>query len=33
LALGAPFDALDWYRPLYASLVLIGYTLFVGLVE
>lgn len=32
-ALGAPFDALEWYRPLYASLLLIGYTLVVGLVE
>lgn len=32
-ALGAPFDAMDWYRPLYASLLLIGYTLAVGLVE
>ena len=31
-ALGVPFDALDWYRPLYASLLLIGYTLAVGLV-
>jgi hypothetical protein len=33
LALGAPFDALDWYHPLYASLVLIGYTLVVALLE
>jgi hypothetical protein len=32
-ALGAPFDALGWYRPLYASLLLICYTLVVGLVE
>jgi hypothetical protein len=33
LALGAPFDTLDWYRPLYASLILIGYTLVVALIE
>jgi hypothetical protein len=33
LALGAPFDTLEWYRPLYASLVLIGYTLVVALIE
>ena len=32
-ALGAPFDALAWYQPLYASLLLIGYTLVVGLFE
>jgi hypothetical protein len=32
-ALGAPFDTLDWYRPLYASLLLIGYTLVVGRVD
>jgi hypothetical protein len=31
-ALGAPFDALEWYRPMYASLLLIGYTLVVGLI-
>jgi small basic protein len=31
-ALGAPFDALEWYRPLYASILLIGYTLAVGLI-
>jgi hypothetical protein len=33
LALGPPFDSLGWYRPLYASLLLIGYTLVVGLVD
>lgn len=31
-ALGAPFDTLSWYHPLYPSLLLIGYTLAVGLV-
>ena len=30
-ALGAPFDSLDWYHALYASLLLVGYTLIVGL--
>ena len=29
-AIGAPFDSLDWYRALYASILLIGYTLVVG---
>ena len=32
-ALDAPFDILSWYKPPYASLILIGYTLVIGLVE
>jgi hypothetical protein len=32
-ALGGPFAALDFYRPLYGSLVLILYTLVVGAVN
>jgi len=32
-ALGTPFDGLEWYRPLYASLLLILFTLVVGLVD
>lgn len=32
-ALGTPFDSLEFYHPLYASLLLIGYTLVVGLFE
>jgi hypothetical protein len=29
-AIGAPFDTLGWYRTVYASILLIGYTLVIG---
>jgi hypothetical protein len=32
-ALGGPFASLDFYSPLYGSLLLIFYTLIVGLVN
>jgi hypothetical protein len=32
-ALGGPFSTLEFYRPLYGSLVLIFYTLFVALIN
>lgn len=32
-ALGTPFDSLNFYHPLYASLLLIAYTLAVGLID
>jgi hypothetical protein len=32
-ALGGPFSTLDWYQPLYGSLVLIGFTLVVPLLN
>ena len=29
-AIGAPFDSFDWYRAIYASILLTGYTLVIG---
>jgi hypothetical protein len=32
-ALGGPFSSLNWYNPLYGTLVLIGFTLVTGLIN
>lgn len=32
-AIGAPFDSLSWYRAIYASVLLIGYTLVIGRID
>jgi hypothetical protein len=32
-ALGGPFETIGWYRPLYGSIVLVIYTLAVGIVD
>jgi hypothetical protein len=33
VALGAPFDSLPAYHPLFASMILVAYTLLVGLLD
>jgi hypothetical protein len=32
-ALGGPFSSLNWYNPVYGTLVLIGFTLVTGLIN
>ena len=33
IALGPPFDSIGFYHPLYGALILVAYTLFVGLLD